>query len=268
MPLQAVRPPGQGHRGGRGPRRPPAADVRGAGAPARERRRRGRGRGAPLGARQAQVAPRRLLLPRPADPRSAEQDRRGPCGIQCARVRPFRRELFCRASRTRRERSIRPKISRIDFDATVLERSEVWRGPPKPAVGHNTGRGARGPRGPREPRAGTPRPRPVAPRRPPRLAPPAGRGHVPAGPRAAGDARFCSSSWTFKACCTSFSVATCVDSNHWFGGSPPNFRSLYLDHIEVDSADFWTNRSLSSSFRSTAEEYDAIRSMTRTLKSG
>ena len=34
----------------------------------------------------------------------------------------------------------------------------------------------------------------------------------------------------------------CVDIDHWFGGSPPNFRTLELDHIDVDSADFWTNR--------------------------
>ena len=37
-----------------------------------------------------------------------------------------RRELFFYASRTRRERSIRPSISRIDFDVTELERFEVW----------------------------------------------------------------------------------------------------------------------------------------------
>jgi hypothetical protein len=43
----------------------------------------------------------------------------------CALVR---REAFCRASRTRREPSIRPNISRIDFDATELERSEVRSG--------------------------------------------------------------------------------------------------------------------------------------------
>ena len=42
-------------------------------------------------------------------------------------------------------------------------------------------------------------------------------------------------------------VAFSVDSTHWFGGSPPNFRTLYLGHIEVDSADFWTNRLLLSS---------------------
>jgi hypothetical protein len=63
-------------------------------------------------------------------------------------------------------------------------------------------------------------------------------------------------------------VALCVEINHWFGGSPPNFRTLYLDQIEVDSADFWTNRLLSSRSRSSAEDSGAIRSITRTLKSG
>ena len=63
-------------------------------------------------------------------------------------------------------------------------------------------------------------------------------------------------------------VAVSVDCEHWFGGSPPNFRTLYLGHFHVDSADFWTNRSLSSSSRSTAEESRPNRSMTRALKSG
>ena len=40
-------------------------------------------------------------------------------------------------------------------------------------------------------------------------------------------------------------VLACVEINCWFGGSPPNFRTLYLGQIEVDSADFWTNRLLS-----------------------
>ena len=52
--------------------------------------------------------------------------------LQCARTRHMRRTLFGRASRTRRERSIRPMIrpiiSRIDFDVTELESSEVWLG--------------------------------------------------------------------------------------------------------------------------------------------
>ena len=33
-------------------------------------------------------------------------------------------------------------------------------------------------------------------------------------------------------------VLNCVEINRWFGGSPPNFRTLYLNQIEVDSADF------------------------------
>ena len=58
----------------------------------------------------------------------------------------------------------------------------------------------------------------------------------------------------------------CVEINHWFGGSPPNFRTLY--QIDVDSANFWTYRLLSSSSRSTAENLASKRSHTRTLKSG
>ena len=41
--------------------------------------------------------------------------------IKCENMRRFRRELFCRASRTQHKQSIRPKISRIDFDVTELE---------------------------------------------------------------------------------------------------------------------------------------------------
>jgi cleavage and polyadenylation specificity factor subunit 3 len=63
-------------------------------------------------------------------------------------------------------------------------------------------------------------------------------------------------------------VLGCVEVNRWFGGSPPNFRSLYLNQIEVDSADFWTDRLLSSSSRSTAKKSGLNRSITRTLKSG
>jgi hypothetical protein len=44
------------------------------------------------------------------------------------RMRRFRRELFFHASRTRREQSIRPKISRIDVDLTEIESSEIWLG--------------------------------------------------------------------------------------------------------------------------------------------
>ena len=63
-------------------------------------------------------------------------------------------------------------------------------------------------------------------------------------------------------------VRACVETNHWFGGSPPNFRTLYLNQIEVDSADFWTDRLLSSSSRITAKEPGPNCSITRTLKSG
>ena len=59
--------------------------------------------------------------------------------LQCERMRPFRRKPFGCASRTRREQSIRPKISRIDVDLTEMESSEVWWGPPKPAVDFHTG---------------------------------------------------------------------------------------------------------------------------------
>ena len=73
----------------------------------------------------------------------------------------------------------------------------------------------------------------------------------------------------YKAAAAAFTKALgCVDSNHWFGGSPPNFRTLELGQIKVDSADFWANRLLSSSFRSTAKESGPNRSSTRTLKSG
>ena len=63
-------------------------------------------------------------------------------------------------------------------------------------------------------------------------------------------------------------VAGCVDIDHRFGGSPPNFRTLELGHIDVDSADFWTNRWLSSGSRSTAEEVASKLSRMLTLKSG
>ena len=63
-------------------------------------------------------------------------------------------------------------------------------------------------------------------------------------------------------------AAISVETNHWFGGPPPNFRTLYLNQIEVDSADFWTDRLPSSSSRSTARESGPNRSITRTLKSG
>ena len=63
-------------------------------------------------------------------------------------------------------------------------------------------------------------------------------------------------------------VAGRADIDRWFGGSPPNFGTLDLGHIEVDSADCLTNRWLPSSSRSTAEELPLNLSNTRTLKSG
>ena len=45
----------------------------------------------------------------------------------------------------------------------------------------------------------------------------------------------------------------CVQINRRFGTSRPNSEILELGHIEVDSADFWTHRWLSSSSRSTAD---------------
>ena len=63
-------------------------------------------------------------------------------------------------------------------------------------------------------------------------------------------------------------VLNCVEINHWFGGPPPNFRTLYIGQFEVESADFWTDRLLLSSSRSTAKESGPNRSITLTLKSG
>jgi len=60
----------------------------------------------------------------------------------------------------------------------------------------------------------------------------------------------------------------CVEINQWNGRVQQNFKPLSLGHIEVDSADFWTNRSLSSSSRSRAEEVASKLSRTLTLKSG
>ena len=63
-------------------------------------------------------------------------------------------------------------------------------------------------------------------------------------------------------------AARCVGINQWNALSSKNFKPRYLDQIEVDSADSWTNRLLSSSYRSTAEELASKLSHTRTLKSG
>ena len=51
----------------------------------------------------------------------------------------FRRTFFHRLKRTRREKTVRPKISRIDFDVTELERFEVFAGQGVPLVVSGTG---------------------------------------------------------------------------------------------------------------------------------
>jgi len=63
-------------------------------------------------------------------------------------------------------------------------------------------------------------------------------------------------------------VAGCAQINHWFGTSRPNFEILELGQFEVDSADFWTNRLLSSSPLRRSEHIASKLSHTRTLKSG
>ena len=63
-------------------------------------------------------------------------------------------------------------------------------------------------------------------------------------------------------------AAACVEINQWNALSSKYFKPLYLGQIEVDSADFWTNRLLSSSSRSTVKNSGPNRSITRTLKSG
>jgi len=59
-----------------------------------------------------------------------------------------------------------------------------------------------------------------------------------------------------------------VEINRRFGTSRPNFEILELGHIEVDSADFWTDRVLSSSSRSRAEDLASKLSHILALKSG
>ena len=63
-------------------------------------------------------------------------------------------------------------------------------------------------------------------------------------------------------------AAACVEINQWNALSSKYFKPLYLGQIEVDSADFWTNRLLSSSSRRTAKKIVSKHSNTRTLKSG
>ena len=65
-----------------------------------------------------------------------------------------------------------------------------------------------------------------------------------------------------------YKVPGCAEFNDGFGRSRPNFKPLELGHIEVDSADFWTNRSLSSTCRSTTESLASKSSHTLTLQSG
>ena len=61
-------------------------------------------------------------------------------------------------------------------------------------------------------------------------------------------------------------VPTCAGNNRWNGPVQQNFKPLELGQIEVDSADFWTNRLLSSSSRSTAEDAGPNRSIEVRLK--
>ena len=108
---------------------------------------------------------------------------------------------------------------------------------------------------------------------PPPAGPPAGL--LEAGARDAGDARGdaadaaeCAALRKRLAASEADAARLCVEINRRFGTSRPNFDILELGQIEVDSADFWTNRSLLSSSRSRAEEPGPNRSITRTLKSG
>ena len=80
--------------------------------------------------------------------------------------------------------------------------------------------------------------------------------------------RRCAGAGVLKVAPLKGQVRARVEINRWFGTARPNFRTLELRHIDVDSADFWTNRSLSSSSRSTTKERASKRSHTRTLKSG
>ncbi len=277
--------------------------------------------------------------------------------LQCARTRPFRRNLFGFASRTRRAQSVRPKMSRSDVDVTELENSRARSGPPEPAVEFGTGAepallraplrrdgegpprrlrhlppapGRRHPHGrpgadgelprrdrplhverrvvahPRERRGlrgggrGRRRRRrrrrgalgdqapgarrharevparvPQPPRRDRRLQPAPqvhARGHRGAGGQRRGEAaqrvprRGPRARRGRRRAPRDAGLRADVDRR--FGTSRPDFEMLELGHIDVDSADVWTNRVLSSRPRSAAEELASNRSIARTWKSG
>ena len=59
-----------------------------------------------------------------------------------------------------------------------------------------------------------------------------------------------------------------MEIDQWNAPSSKKFKPLDLDEIEVDPADFWTNRWLSSSPRSTADELVSNLSHALTSKSG
>ena len=114
-------------RGDRGPRRVHGRPARAGGA----------GEGRPRG-RAAAFRRRRAMGPRRRVRAVARrEDIESSTRLQRERTAP---ESSARASSTRRERSIRPKIGRVDVDATELERSEVRRGPPGSRVEFHAGR--------------------------------------------------------------------------------------------------------------------------------
>ena len=51
-------------------------------------------------------------------------------------------------------------------------------------------------------------------------------------------------------------VLACAEISRRFGTSRPNFEMLSLGHIDVDSADVWTDRWLFSSSRSATEVFE------------
>ena len=59
-----------------------------------------------------------------------------------------------------------------------------------------------------------------------------------------------------------------MDIDRWFGGSPPDFGTLELGRVDVDSADLRTNRWLASSARRTAEALASNPSHARPSKPG